>query len=487
MKKLIFTLIITTFIAASCEDFINILPESTVTIDVLYKTDKDFADALVGCYSVFDGIYDGDQEFMGELLGDDMEHQWATESSAVRMDFFTFINDESVVQSYWRDHYQAISRLNLLISQLEKADPAVVTKRDRYMGEAKFLRALSYFNLVRAFGDLPIVTAPISFEDAYKNARQPVAAVYDVIYNDLLDAETVLPVKYTGSDVGRATLGAAKSLLGKAYLTQKDFVKAEAKLKEVTTLGYALLPNYNDLWDYTKDEHHKEYIFDIEYESGQGYGSGLTNTHMPQEANIQAFYGIKGGGGSDLCPSDSLLSDPRKPAFQGLFVPGDKRRDRSVANGYTNASGVWVPLPVTGLRRSFTMKYTVAVPAGGDSPANFKVIRYADVILMLAEALNENGKTDEALTYLNMIRTRAGVPTYAGLSKSATRSKIELERRLELCFEGHRWWDLLRTGRAMQVMGPAGMKEKHWLYPIPLSEIQVVNNPDILWQNPGWE
>ena len=487
MKKLIFTFIITSFIAASCEDFINILPESTVTIDVLYKTDKDFADALVGAYSCFDGIYDGDQEFMGELLGDDMEHQWATESSAVRMDFFTFINDESVVQSYWRDHYQAISRLNLLIANLEKADPSVITKRDRYMGEAKFLRALSYFNLVRAFGDLPIVTTPLSFEDAYKNKRQPVAAVYEVIYKDLQDAEAVLPVKYTGTDVGRATQGAAKSLLGKAYLTQKDFIKAEAKLKEVTTLGYALLANYNDLWDYTKDEHHKEYIFDIEYESGQGYGSNLTNTHIPQEANLQAFFGIKGGGGSDLAPSDSLLSDPRTPAFKGLFVPGDKRREKSVANGYTNASGVWVPLPVTGLRRSFTMKYTVAVPAGGDSPANFKVIRYADVVLMLAEALNENGKTDEALTWLNMIRTRAGVPTYSGLSKSTTRAKIELERRLELCFEGHRWWDLLRTGRAMQVMGPAGMKEKHWLYPIPLSEMQVVNNPDILWQNPGWE
>jgi hypothetical protein len=487
MKKLIFTIIMTSFIAASCEDFINILPESTVTIDVLYKTDKDFADALVGCYSCFDNIYDGDQEFMGELMGDDMEHQWATESSAVRMDFFTFINDESVVQNYWRDHYQAISRLNLLIANLEKADASVITKRDRYMGEAKFLRGLSYFNLVRAFGDLPIVTAPISFTDAYKNKRQPVAAVYDVIYTDLQDAETKLPVKYTGADVGRATQGAAKSLLGKAYLTQKDFVKAESKLKEVTTMGYALLPNYNDLWDYSKDEHHKEYIFDIEYESGQGYGSGLTNTHIPQESGLQAFLGIKGGGGSDLAPSDSLLSDPRKPEFKGLFIPGDKRREKSVANGYTNASGVWVPLPVTGLRRSFTMKYTCPVPAGGDSPANFKVIRYADVVLMLAEALNENGKTDEALTWLNMIRTRAGVPTYTGLSKSTARAKIELERRLELCFEGHRWWDLLRTGRAMQVMGPAGMKEKHWLYPIPLSEMQVVNNPDILRQNPGWE
>lgn len=483
MKKLIGIIILASLITGSCKKFIDILPYSSVTIDVLYKTDKDFADALVGCYTVFDGIYDGNQEFVGELLGDDMEHQWATESSAVRMDMFNTTNDEPMLLTYWRSNYLAISRCNLVLSSLETADAKVVTKKDRYSGEAKFLRSLAYFNLVRAFGDVPIILAPITFEDAYKAARQPVDKVYsDVIYKDLLDAETKLPVSYTGTDVGRVTQGAAKSLLGKAYLTQKDFVNAEAKLKEVTTMGYALLTNFNDLWDYTKSEHHSEYIFDIEFESGQGYGSNLTNTHVPQEAGLQAFFKIAGGGGSDLAPSDSLLSLNNE-----LFILGDKRKARSVANGYTNAQGVFVKLPVTGLRRSFTMKYTCAVPAGGDSPANFKVIRYADVLLMLAEALNENNKTTEALTYLNMIRTRAGVPTYTGLAKSTTRTKIYLERRLELCFEGHRWFDLLRTGLAYQTMSKFGMKDYMTLYPIPLAEIQVVNNPAILWQNPGWD
>ena len=200
---------------------------------------------------------------------------------------------------------------------------------------------------------------------------------------------------------------------------------------------------------------------------------------MPQDATIQAFFGIMGGGGSDLCPSDSLLNN--------LFIAGDKRKAKTVANGFTNNSGVFIPLPVTGLRRSFTMKYTTAVAAGGDSPANFKVIRYADVLLMLAEALNENGKTTEALTYLNMVRTRAGVPLYTGLAQSPTREKILMERRLELSFEGHRWFDLLRTGRAFQVMGKLGMQPYMTLFPIPLSELQVVNDPKVLWQNPGWE
>jgi hypothetical protein len=483
MKKLIAIILLTSLITGSCVKFIDILPYSSVTIDVLYKTDKDFADALVGCYTVFDGIYDGNQEFVGELLGDDMEHQWATESSAVRMDMFNTTNDEPMLLTYWRSNYLAISRCNLILASLDVADVKVVTKKDRYTGEAKFLRALAYFNLVRAFGDIPIILTPITFEDAYKSARQPVDKVYsDAIYKDLLDAETKLPVSYTGTDVGRVTQGAAKSLLGKAYLTQKDFVNAETKLKEVTTMGYALLTNFNDLWDYSKNEHHSEYIFDIEYESGQGYGSNLTNTHVPQETGLQAFFKIAGGGGSDLCPSDSLLSLNNE-----LFIVGDKRKARSVANGYTNAQGVFVKLPVTGLRRSFTMKYTTSVPSGGDSPANFKVIRYADVLLMLAEAMNENNKTAEALTYLNMIRTRAGVPTYSGLAKSTTRAKIYQERRLELCFEGHRWFDLLRTGLAFQTMSKFGMKDYMTLYPIPLAEIQVVNNPAILWQNPGWD
>lgn len=483
MKKLICIIILTSTLFGSCQkSFIELLPESTVTIDVLYKTDKDYADALIGIYTLYQGIYDGNYEYISELCGDDMEHQWATESIAVRLDYFTYTNDESMIRDYWRNHYSLINRANLLLAKIDKADQAVVTHKDRYIGETKFLRALAYFNLVRVFGDIPIVLTPITFEESYKAARQSVDKVYtDVIYPDLLDAESKLPVKYTGADVGRATQGAAKSILGSAYLTQKDFVSAEAKLREVTTLGYSLLPNYNDLWTAT-NEHHSEYIWDIEFESGAGYGSDLTNTHMPQEATLQAFFKIAGGGGSDLCPSDSLLSLNNE-----LFIAADNRKARSVANGFTNANGVFVKLPVTGLRRSFTMKYTVPVPSGGDSPCNFKVVRYADVLLMLAEALNENNKTSEALTYLNMVRARAGVSQYTGLAQSTTRSNIWLERRLELCFEGHRWFDLLRTGQAFKVMGKFGMKEYMVLFPIPLSELQVVNNKDILWQNPGWE
>ena len=481
MKKYIYIILLTTLIVSSCEKkFIEILPVSTVTIDVLFKTDKDFADALIGCYTVYGGIYNGNYEYLSELCGDDMEHQWATESIAVRLDYYTFSNDETLIRDFWRNHYTIISRCNLILSKIATADPAVIIKKDRYAAEAKFLRALAYFNLIRVFGDVPIVLAPITFEESYLLPREKVDKVYtDVIFKDLLDAESKLTLKYTGVDVGRPTIGAAKSLLGRAYLTHKDYALAATKLKEVTTLGYSLLPTYNDLWDYSKNEHHSEYIYDIEYESGGGNGSNLTNTHMPQEASLQAFYGIMGGGGSDLCPSDSLMFN--------LFVAGDKRKAKSVANGFTNASGVFVPLPVTGLRRSFTLKYTAPVAVGGDGNTNFKVIRYADVLLMLAESLNESNNTTEALTYLNMVRTRAGVPLYSGLSQSGAREKILLERRLELCFEGHRWFDLLRTGRAFQVMGKMGMQQYMTLFPIPLSEMQVVNNPKILWQNPGWQ
>jgi len=136
--------------------------------------------------------------------------------------------------------------------------------------------------------------------------------------------------------------------------------------------------------------------------------------------------------------------------------------------------------------RSFTKKY-ITPTNGDDSKANWKIIRYADVLLMLAEALNENGKTEDALDYLSQVRKRAGLEGYEGLSPQDTREKIYLERRLELSFEGHRWFDLVRTGKAFELMQSTGMRDYMLIFPIPLVQIQVVNDPNILPQNPGYE
>ena len=480
MKKLIALLLIAPMLILSgCKkDFITLNPISTVSTDALYKTNKDFKDAMVGIYGNYQAEYQN-MWLYGDMRGDDSWDE-LVKGTAAAMDLFTINNDDGVINGTWRNYYSVINRANMLLFKVEEADPAIVTSKDIYIAEAKFLRALAYFNLVRIFGDVPVATVPITIEEAYKSGRVPVAQVYsDVIIPDLLAAEAGLPVKFTGSDMGRATRGAAKALLGKVYLTVKDFPKAETKLQEVTTMGYALLPKYTDLFDYTKDEHHSEYIFDIEYEQGIGEGNCFTTNFTPKNPPLAAFYGVTGGQNGNNNPPRSLFD---------IFPAGDLRKDITAADGFTDANGVFHKLiPTSNDVQTFTKKYMVRLLASCDSRANWKVTRYGDVVLMYAEALNENGKTTEALTWLNKIRVRAGVPEYSGLSQVETRAAIALERRLELSFEGHRWFDLLRTGKALEVMAPYGMKDYMTVYPLPLSQVQLINDPSIFPQNPGYD
>ena len=460
------------------KDFIERTPQSTVSVDILYKTDKDFQDAVIGCYTPLQAQYQVYFVF-GDLRADDSRHEVLANLSRVAVDVFTVNNDDNLLRDTWRNYYQVISRANELLMKIEPIDVAVVRNKERHKAEAKFLRALAYFDLVRIFGDVPMITTPLTVEESYKTGRQKVDQIYDeVIIKDLIDAEAALPASYSGVDVGRAPKGAAKALLAKVYLTRKDFVKAEQKLKEVTTMGYALLDNYKDLFDYSKNEHHKEYIFDIEYEEGIGEGTSITNAFLPQFTPIADIYGVKGTLGDNNAPPPHLFN---------LFEPGDVRRNITVVQGGAfDRNGNFVKLPPQS-QQSFTLKYMTPVPSGGDSKANWKVIRYGDVLLMYAEALNENSKTAEAVTYLNMIRTRAKVGTYLNLSQAETREKIYLERRLELSSEGQRWFDLVRTGRALQVMQPYGMKPHMTVFPIPLTQLQIINDRSIFPQNPGYE
>ncbi len=480
MKK-IFSLITMAILLTmpSCkDDFIELTPVSTVSTDALYKTDRDFQDAVTGIYGVYQSQYQN-MWLYGDMRGDDSWDE-LVKGTAAAMDLFTINNDDGVIGSTWRNYYNIINRANMLLAKIENADPAVVKNKDRHIGEAKFLRALAYFDMVRIFGDVPMVTTNLTIEESYQSGRIEVATIYqEVIINDLLDAEGKLPASYSGPNVGRATQGAAKALLGKVYLTIRDFQKAEAKLQEVTTLGYALLPNYNALFDFTKNEHHSEYIFDIEYEEGMGEGNCFTTNFTPKDPAIAAFYGVKGGQNGNNNPPPSLFN---------LFPEGDRRKDVTAANGHTNKAGVFIRLlPTSNDVQTFTKKYLVRLLASCDSKANWKVIRYADVLLMYAEALNENGKTNEALTYLNLVRVRAGLVGYSGLTQDGTREKIYLERRLELSFEGHRWFDLLRTGRALSVMEPYGMKPNMTVFPLPLSQVQLINDPSVFPQNPGYD
>lgn len=473
MKRIFNIMIMTSLIMMSCsKSFLDIVPESTVTTDILYKTDKDFQDAVTGCYVALRSSYN-DMYVYGDLRSDDSWHALGNNVVMNSINNFAESSSENVFASTWRNYYLLIFRANEILAKIEPLDPALIKNKDRHIAEAKFLRALAYFDLVRIFGDVPKITKSMTIAEAYKSGRESVDNIYnEIIIPDLLAAESGLLAKYTGLDVGRATIGAAKSLLGKVYLTTHDFANAEAKLQEVTTMGYLLLPKYQDLFDYTKNEHHGEYVFDIEYiAGGLSLGSHFTNSFLPKSTGSFAdtYFNIKGGLGE--------LNTPTMDLFKA-FDPSDPRRIISCDTNHIFFKFFQIS--------TFTRKYIAPTASFNDSPANWKVIRYADVLLMYAEALNENNKVDLALTNLNRIRARVAMPTFTGLSKDQTRDKIYIERRFELAMEGQRWFDLVRTGRALTTLTPTGMKAYNTVFPIPLREIQVINNPAVFPQNQGY-
>lgn len=479
MKKSINIFVCTLLFLSSCSgDFIDFLPTSSVTTDIIYKTDKDFLDALTGVYTP---VRDQYREFFifGDVRADDSWVEIAKNNSASYSDRFTLNSGDGLLNNTWLRYYQAIFRVNTILSKIESANETDVPNKNRYIGEARFLRALCYFDLVRIFGDVPAVTVPISIQESYLIPREAVATIYNnIIIPDFQAAETSLSASYSGTDMGRPTIGAAKALLGRVYLTIKDYSKAESKLNEVTSMGYQLLSDYNDLFDYT-NKRHSEYIFNIEYESGVNGGSNFTNAFMPNFIAMTTFFGISGYG-------DEWNSPTR--AFYDLFEENDQRKEISVGiyGGYYDADATFVPIP-SNTNQTYTKKYVAQNPARNDSRADWKVIRYADVLLMLAEAMNENGKTQDAIPYLNQIRERAGVSVYpTTMNQAETRNAIEKERRLELSFEGVRWFDLVRTGKAYEVMNEFGMTEYMTLFPLPLTQVQLINDPAILPQNPGY-
>lgn len=483
MKKIskIITVFMSFIVTVSCsEDFIDLDPISSVSTNILYQTDKDFNDALVGVYDVFQdlGRY---YIYFGDLRAEDSADDVVKPGSDSYMDQFTTNPQDGLMNTTWRESYKAIYLINTILTKIEEADASVIVNKAQYVGEAKFFRALAYFDLVRLFGDVPLVTTPLTIEEGYQTTRTPVTAIYnELIIPDLLTAANNLPISYSASNVGRPTTGAAKAILGRVYLTLNDYTKAETVLQEVTTLGYELLPDFNDLWDWD-NKHHEEYIFDIEYAAGVGEGNSFTQACAPNSIEFREFYNLFGEGGELHCPTSYLFD---------LFdtSPGDLRRDVTIGTrgGFYGKDSVWILLP-TNTSQSYTKKYICNSAATSDAYANWPVVRYGDVLLMYAEALNENGKTSQAITYLNQIRARADVAEYPlTLSQSEIHDAIEKERRLELSFEGVRWFDLLRYGKAYDVCQPLGMLPHMTLFPLPLSQVELINDASIFPQNPGY-
>lgn len=459
--------------AMSCKkSFVNLTPQGVVPVSTYYATEIDIKTVLTGIYNSLRPIYNNQWGF-AELPSDNTQTFNESEASWGEEDKLNWTSSSSNLQTVWSRHYQTIAYCNILLGHSGSVS-MTQTNRDSYNGQAKFIRALMYFNLVRMFGGVPLVLKEIiSEQDAYAYSRSSAGEVYAQIEKDLVDAAATLPASYTGTDIGRVTSIAATALLGKVYLFENKMSQAETTLASVVASAPNPLISYDQVFGLGHDNN-SEIIFAVQYLSG-GYGEGNTfaSLFVPQTSGTS----IIGVSGASLNIGDLDLYK--------AFEPGDSRLSVSI--------GIFTSGSLTYYYAKKFIYPTVAAGSEGDN--DWPVLRYGDVILMYAEALNENGKTTEAQLQLNKVRTRAGLTGKTGLNPSDTRTAIRNERRVELAFEGERWFDLIRWGSYISVMQnykatytpPSGafanIVATLNLYPIPIREITL--NPK-LTQNPGY-
>ncbi len=465
----------TLIMGTSCGRFLELSPQTARNTLDFFNSHADFNTALAANYAALKlaGTYNSSLIWMGEVASDNTDYGKQRQSQLVFQFQFidlAYTSLNSIIYAAWRDHYIGISRANTILDRLPKVEMAQ-QMRDQYEGEAKFLRALFYFNLVRLFGEVPLVTKEITSPDEGDRFPQSSeSAIYAQVIGDLTDAAKKLPDSYTSSNVGRATAGAAKSLLGKVYVTQKQWSLAGQTLKEVIDAGqYRLLSSYAAVFDYNTPIN-DEVIFNVQYKSGNtGQGSDFWQDFAPDLVTTPVL-GPNGGSGKGInMPTADM---------ENAYEAGDSRKDFSMQNHYLNAAEQRIDV-----RYVTKFKQYGALP--GDSDVDFPVLRYADVLLMYAESLIEQGRVAEGLQYANEVRFRADLNGVTTADQGEARQLVAQERRVELAFESHRWFDLVRTGTYLETMVSKGYDAQpfHVHYLIPQRELDL--NP-LLIQNDGY-
>jgi hypothetical protein len=472
----------------SCEKLTE-NPDSVIVSDQFYKTQSDAVSAVNAVYSTLSSDPAGDFPLYGRQLNlltengsDNQIYSPSNTNPDVRaLGTATYISANSRIQKVWQQLYYGINRANIAIDRI----PAISidsTLRSRLVREAKFVRGLLYFDLVRLYGAVPLVLHdPASIQlEKLKVARSPVDSVYLQIIADLKDA-TNLPAKYSGADVGRASGGAAHTLLAKVYVTRKEWSLAKTELEQVINggYGYALFANYLDVFQ-KPTKNGKEHIFSAQFESNLGAANSTQNLS-------QSFSSFNAGTLPIDIPADSSLYK--------LFSASDTRRAVTFYNTvYNSATGKTVVYEnaYTPYFNKFVDYSLSPLTTQAQSGINYPVLRYADVLLLYAEVLNEiNGlPTDAAYGAINQVRNRANAGNLPiGLSQAAFRDSLFLERRKEFIQEGQRWFDLVRRGGTTLVDAlhklpqKSAAGERNNLYPIPLVEIQ---QNSLLTQNSGY-
>lgn len=475
---------------ACSDDYLDKEIYGRKSTEEFYQTDQDAFRATIAVYDILQYHYNNgwSSAYLVKTLPSDEGTAGGGGSSDQpayqNLDDYTYDSQNGAILGAWRMAYYGIFRANKVINLVEPANDF----RKALIAEAKTLRAHNYFELVSMFGDVPLILAEPD-QSEYQQERVASTKVYDQIEKDLREAIEVLPLKseYSAADKFRVSKGTAQALLGKAYLYQEQWDSAAYFLDAVIASGeYDLHDNYADNWT-EAGEFSEESVFEVQFVSSVGYdwGNFPWGDGRLQENNIHVQLMGPRGDFYTPAPGDSLIGGwgflyPSEKIYNAFVNVGDSARkvntvmseaELEAAGGAWNGTNVW---DYNGYLRRKYGTYSGQTNTGAVAELNYgtnwRLIRYADVLLMAAEAHYENGNEGQARTELNKVRERADLPdvTAAG---DALFEAIVTERQLELAFEGVRFLDLIRWGRASQELGSLGFEAKHQLYPIPFDDV----------------
>jgi len=506
MKKIkyLFIAIFSIGLLNSCsDDFIDVENKEVLTEESFWQTEDHAMQALTASYGAMQSASGSKWAFFEEIFtslayrADDVDNNTG-ETYGRSLASFSNTTEESGPYNVWQASYAGIGRANQIIQQVPNMEALSADTKNGLIAEAKFLRAYYYFWLVTGFENVPLVTTfSAELENLFPNQVAP-SAVWTQIETDLTEAEVDLPTSYPSEWKGRATKGAAKSLLGKVYLFQEKWGEAETKLQEVTGMGYSLLTNYADNFNGLA-ENGNESIFEIQFSGDRSNGNDERQV-LNFQVSPYAF-----GGWELFYPSQWLVDEMKTDLTSGgdisdrvhesIFFddPNSEMYSRDSGQNETYAS-------VAGdlNHPKYFKKYAFNADENFYNGTNISVIRYADVLLMYAEALNENNKTTLAIDQINIVRQRGGAVNLGALTKEELRTQIRHhERPVELAMEfGIRWFDLYRWQRGSTATESIkttlvahdkpfaeNFQDKHIVFPIPLQEMNINTN---LNPNPGW-
>lgn len=488
--KYLIAAIVMLFLSSCSDDYLDKQPLDSINTENYPKTAEELITVVNGAYQPLQWpkLYNLRMWTSDIMAGNSIVGAGGGTDGIETQNMSNFIvqPDNEGVLDLWRGPWPGILMTNIVLETALTLDINEDLK-NRSMGEAYFLRAHYYFILARYFGDVPLITTPLSSDDNLFPSRDPVNEVYELIISDLTNAAQLLPPtsSYSQQNIGRASKGAAYGLLAKVYLTLGNYQEAVNMITQVEGLGYSLNANYFDNFNIL-NENSRESIFEVQYASDGGF-SFWDNEN--QSSWTSPFMGPRG---SNFVGGAFGWNQPTQE-FINQYEPDDLRKDVTVLyEGSPNFDGLAYQskYSYTGYNvRKFLVPISV-IPSFDNSPMNFPVLRYSDVLLMKAEALNELGQTNEAEDYLNKIRNRAGLnDVQKGLTQAKFRETVLKERRLELAFEGQRWFDLIRVNNGqygldfLHSIGKNNASQKHLLFPVP--QIEIDRNPN-LTQNLGY-